>query len=327
MSTIVIYQSKEGNIQLEVNFSEETVWLSLNQMADLFSRDKSVISRHLSNLFKKEELEKNSVVAKYATTASDGKSYEVDYYNLDAILSVGYRVNSKQGINFRRWASQILKEHLINGYTLNKKQLAEHGVRELQQAIDLLQKTLVHNALISDLGQDTMQIILNYTKTWHLLLAYDENQLCLPEQEKKSLTVLHYSDALQAIDSLKTDLLHRQEATLLFGQERDKALSSILNNIEQTFGGEPLYRTTEEKSANLLYFIIKDHPFTDGNKRIGCFIFLLYLKLQHIPLKLNDNGLVALALLIAESDPTQKDLMIRLIVNLLINIHGDKSTA
>lgn len=140
MSAIVIYQSKEGDIQLEVNFSEETVWLSLNQMSDLFSRDKSVISSHLSNIFKRGELEKKAVVAKYATTASDGKSYEVDYYNLDAILSVGYRVNSKQGINFRRWASQILKEHLLNGYTLNKNQLAEQGVKELQQAINLLQK-------------------------------------------------------------------------------------------------------------------------------------------------------------------------------------------
>lgn len=327
---MVIYQSKEGDIQLEVNFSEETVWLSLNQMTELFGRDKSVISRHLANIFNSEELEKKETVAKFATVQKEGNknvSREIEYYNLDAILSVGYRVNSKQGSNFRKWASQILKEHLVDGYTLNKKQLAEQGVKELQQAIDLLQKTLVHNALVSELGQDTMQIILNYTKTWHLLLAYDENQLCLPDQEKKSLAALHYSDALQAIDSLKTDLLHRQEATALFGQERNKALSSILNNIEQTFGGESLYKTTEEKAANLLYFIIKDHPFTDGNKRIGCFIFLLYLKLQHIPLKLNDNGLVALALLIAESDPAQKDLMIRLIVNLLINIHGDKFTA
>jgi prophage maintenance system killer protein/prophage antirepressor-like protein len=319
-SEIIIYTSKDGRIELNVNLSDETVWLSLAQMATLFGRDKSVVSRHLTKIFKNNELDKDAVVANYATTASDGKSYHVDYYNLDAILSVGYRVNSKEGSEFRKWSSQVLKEYLINGYALNKVKLAERGVRELEKTIELLQKTLVHNELVNDLGKESFQIILNYAKTWHLLLAYDEDKLSLPEDRKQSVAVIDYTDALEAIASLKDDLLHKKEASELFGQEREEALSSILKNIEQTFFGEDLYKSPEEKAGHLLYFVIKDHPFTDGNKRIGCFLFLLYLKLQHIPLKLNDNGLVVLALLVAESDPEQKDLIIRLIINLLIDI-------
>ena len=319
MSEVIIYTAQDGHVQLSVNLSEETVWLSLNQMVELFGRDKSVISRHLLQIFKTEELNRESVVAKFATTAADGKTYQVEYYSLDAILSVGYRVNSKQGTAFRKWSSQVLKEHLIQGYTIYKPRLAEKGIRELQQTIELLQKTLTRNELVNDLGTETIQLILSYAKTWHLLLAYDEDKLALPKYNRESLTILNHEDAAKAICTLKTDLASRKEATPLFGQEREYAFASILNNIEQTFGGESLYKSIEEKAANLLYFIIKDHPFTDGNKRIGCFIFLLYLKLQNIPLKLNGNGLVALALLIAESEPSQKDLMIRLIVNLLVD--------
>jgi DNA ligase (NAD+) len=319
MSSIVIYQSKEGNIQLEVNFSEEMVWLSLNQMAELFDRDKSVISRHLANIFKSDELQKIETVAKFATVQQEGSknvTREIEYYNLDAILSVGYRVNSKQGSNFRKWASQVLKDYLIQGYSLHKEQLAKKGVAELQRVIDLLQKTLNNNQLVNDIGQETLGIILNYSKTWHLLLAYDENTLKFPDKTSSSI-LLKYTDAIKAIQSLKENLAQRREASALFGQERDHALQSILNNIEQTFFCENLYRTKEEKAANLLYFLIKDHPFTDGNKRIACFLFLLYLKLQNIAVNFNDNALIALALLIAESDPEQKDLMVRLIVNLL----------
>lgn len=319
MSEIVIYKTKDGHIELDVSLAEETVWLSLNQLTQLFGRDKSVLSRHLANIFKNKELKKVSVVAKYATTASDGKTYQVDYYNLDAIISLGYRVNSKEGIRFRQWASQVLKEHLIKGYTIREKRLAEQGINELQQSIELLKKTLSKNELINDIGTETIQLIISYAKTWHLLLAYDEDKLKLPEDHQTATTPLPYEVVKKAIETLKTDLAAKHEASDLFGNEREQALNSILGNIEQTFGGEPLYKTTHERAAHLLYFIIKDHPFSDGNKRIGCFVFLLFLNHQNITAKFNENGLVALALLIAESDPNQKDLMVRLIVNLLMD--------
>jgi len=320
MSEITIYTTADGHIALDVSLSEETVWLSLNQMCTLFGRDKSVISRHLSKIFEINELERDSVVANFATTARDGKIYQVDYYNLDAIISVGYRVNSQEAVRFRKWATQVLKEHLIKGFTVYKPRLAQQGLHELQQTVELLQKTLKHHELVNDLGSEAIQLILSYAKTWSLLLAYDEGLLEFPKKGKQAaLSSLSYEAAIEAISILKADLMARSEATPLFGNDRNKSLESILNNIEQTFRGDQLYKTVEEKAAHLLYFIIKDHPFTDGNKRIGCFIFLLYLKLQNAALKLNENGLVALALLVAESNPIQKDLMIRLIVNLLVD--------
>ena len=322
MSEIIIYKAKDGHIELNVNLSEETIWLSLNQLAELFGRDKSVISRHLLNIFKSKELDSDQAVAKFATVQKEGKKEvrrDINYYNLDVVISVGYRVNSAKATQFRVWATQVLKEHIIKGYTIHEKRLAEQGVKELQQSIGLLQKTLTQNKLVSDIGAETIQLIISYTRTWRLLLAYDEDELNLPEQGKTTVANLNYEAALKAIDAFKSDLSAKGEATSLFGNERDHGLQGILGNIEQTFDGEPLYRTTEERAANLLYFIIKDHPFSDGNKRIGCLIFLLYLKLQNIVIKINDNGLVALALLLAESDPSQKELMIRLITNLLVN--------
>jgi len=321
MSEIVIYKAKDGQVELRVNLSEETVWLTQKQLSDLFDRNVRTISEHINNIFKEEELVEDTVIRNFRITADDGKTYDTKHYNLDAIISVGYRVKSKRGTEFRQWATSLLKEHIIKGYTLNETRLAQRGIKELQQSIDLLQKTLTRNDLVNDLvndiGIETIQLIMSYTKTWHLLLAYDEDGLKLPMHDSQSTTVLHYDSAMYAINALKADLAVRSEATALFGNEREQGFQSILGNIEQTFGGEPLYKTIEERAANLLYFIIKDHPFSDGNKRIGCLIFLLYLKMQHTVIKLNDNGLVALALLIAESEPQQKDLIIRLIVNLL----------
>jgi prophage maintenance system killer protein len=214
---------------------------------------------------------------------------------------------------------RILKNHLIKGYTLHEHRLAERGINELQQSIELLQKTLTHNELVNDIGRETIQLIMSYSKTWHLLLAYDEDRLNLPKKSKASIIELSYETSTKAIHALKSDLSLRGESTALFGNERENGLQGILGNIEQTFGGEPLYKTPVERAAHLLYFIIKDHPFTDGNKRIACLIFLIYLKQQHIVIKLNDIGLVALALLIAESNPAQKNLLIRLTVNLLMD--------
>lgn len=322
MSEVVLYKAKDGHITLDVNITDETVWLSLNQLAELFGRDKSAISRHLNNIFKINELDKDQTVAKFATVQKEGQKEvkrEIEYYNLDVILSVGYRVNSKEAICFRQWSTSILKQHLTQGYSLHQKRLAERGVKELEQAVTLLQRTLVNHQLVNDIGSETIQLIISYAKTWHLLLAYDEENLQLPEKGKQPISSLDHEAAIQAIASLKTDLSTRNEATSLFGIERSDAFEGILGNIEQTFDGAPLYPSIEERAANLLYFIIKDHPFTDGNKRIACFMFLLYLKLQGVEIKLNENGLVALALLIAESDPGHKEMMVRLVVNFLID--------
>lgn len=319
MSDVVLYQAKDGHIQLDVNITDETVWLTLNQLSELFGRDKSVISRHIKNIFKINELDKSSVVANYATTALDGKTYQVEHFNLDMVISVGYRVNSKEAVSFRQWASKILKEHLVRGYTTNEHRLATRGLTEIQQTVTLLQKTLTNHHLVNEIGSETIQLIVGFSKTWHLLLAYDEEKLLLPEKGKMPISQLPHQEAMNAIISLKNDLGARNEASALFGNERENGFESILNNIEQTFDSVPLYPNVENRAAHLLYFIIKDHPFTDGNKRIGCFMFLLYLKLQGAELRLNENGLVALALLIAESDPTQKEMMIRLVVNFLID--------
>lgn len=319
MSEVLIYKTKDGHVELKVSLSEETVWLTQKQLSDLFDKNVRTISEHINHIFREGELDENLVVRNFRITAADGKSYDTKHYNLDVIISTGYRVHSKRGTEFRQWATTILKEHLIAGYTLNQKRLAERGIKELQQSIVLLQKTLTRNDLVNDIGIETIQLIMSYTKTWHLLLAYDEDKLSLPAQNRPSVAMLTYETASHAIKTFKSDLAARNEATALFGNEREQMLQSIISNIEQTFGGEPLYKTIEERAAHLLYFIIKDHPFSDGNKRIGCLIFLLYLKLQKGTIKLNDNGLVALALLIAESEPRQKDLMIRLIVNLLID--------
>lgn len=317
MSEIIIYKAKDGHVELSVNLSEETVWLSQKQLSDLFDKNVRTVSEHISNIFKEGELDKNSVVRNFRITAEDGKSYDTKHYNLDVIISVGYRVHSMQGTAFRQWATSVLKKHLIQGYTTYEKRLAERGIRELQQSVALLHKTLVHHDLVNDIGVQAIQLIIDYAKTWHLLLAYDEGELSLPEKGKQPLTALDYQAAKEAIASLKGDLSARNEASALFGNEREHGLQSILGNIEQTFDGQPLYQTVEERAAHLLYFTIKDHPFTDGNKRIGCLMFLLYLKMQSMTLKLNENGLVALALLVAQSDPGQKEMMIRLVVNLL----------
>jgi hypothetical protein len=192
-----------------------------------------VISRHVSNIFKTKELSKNSVVANFATTASDGKTYQVDYYNLDAIISVGYRVNSMQATQFRQWSTDVLKEHLTKGHTINKKRLAENGIKELQQSIELLQKTLKKNNLVNDIGTETIQLIINYTKTWNLLLAYDEDKLNLPKTGKPFITDLNYETALSAIEALKTDLATRNEATALFGNDSNNELQGILAFIKK----------------------------------------------------------------------------------------------
>lgn len=286
-------------------------------MGELFGTKRPAITKHLSNIFKQRELLESRVSSIMEHTAEDGKNYKTKFYSLDAIISVGYRINSVQATRFRIWATQILREHLLKGYTLNKARLYEKGLTELEESMKLLQRTLVREELVTDIGKDALSIIMGYAKSWRLLLAYDEDKLKLPKAAKGEHKELSYKDALKIINSLKTNLFEKSEASVLFGNERDHGLDSILGNIEQSFGGEYLYKSIEEKAAHLLYFVIKDHPFTDGNKRIGCLMFLVYLNLQGIEIGINENGMVALALLVAESDPKQKQLMISLISNLL----------
>ena len=316
---IIIYQEEDGQSFLEVHLQEETVWLTQKQISSLFETERSVITKHINNVFRTDELARNAVCAKFAHTAADGKSYQTNYYNLDMIIAVGYRVNAKRGTQFRIWATSVLRDHLIKGYTVNERRLAKKGLFEMEQTIALLTKTLERHEALSDEGKAVLEVVNRYAKSWSLLLKYDEDRLELPQDRHPARKSLDYDRTQQSIKALKDDLLARGEASDLFGQERDQHLQGILGNLDQTFDGQDLYPSVEEKAAHLLYFVIKDHPFSDGNKRIGSFLFLINLKENGLldQSSLNDTGLVALALLIAESDPKQKNLMIRLIMNLL----------
>jgi len=319
-SAIILYQTADGHTSLDVRLQEETVWLSLTQMAELFDRDKSVISRHLRNIFREGELVRAAVVAKNATTAADGKTYQVEFFNLDAIISVGYRVNSKRGTQFRIWASSVLKEYLVKGYALNQRRLAEQGVAELRGVLDLLAAALERNQLTDETGLTVVELVRRYGMSWQLLLQYDEDRLALPAGLNRRESVsFDLAMVRRGIACLRDELAVRGEATDLFGRERGESLAGILGAIHQTFGGQDLYPSIEEKAAHLLYFVIKDHPFSDGNKRIGSFLFLLYLQESGLieTVRFDNKGLVALALLVAASDPVQKEVLIRLIVNLL----------
>lgn len=320
MSEIVIYTSPQGEIELQVSVDKDTIWLSQKQMSGLFGTNRPAITKHLRNIFKQGELVESAVCSILEHTAEDGKKYKTQFYNLDAIMSVGYRVNSIDATKFRVWATNVLREYLLKGYTLNKHQLLHQGIDDLKESLLLLEKTLIQQSMLNDLGKETLHIITKYAKSWYLLLAYDEEKLKLPNSSSDvNHRLLEYQDTLHAIFSLKGELIKKGQASDIFGMERDKGLQSILNNIEQTFAGEALYSSVEEKAAHLLYFIIKDHPFTDGNKRIGSLLFLIYMRLHSMDITINESGMVALALLIAESEPKQKDLVIRLTVNLISN--------
>jgi prophage maintenance system killer protein len=329
---VVLFEAQDGQIRLDVLLERESVWLTLNQMTDLFGRDKSVISRHLRNVFASGELERAATVAKNATVQREGDREVLrdrELFNLDAILSVGYRVNSKRGTQFRIWATRTLKEHLVRGYTMNERRLREKGLGEIEQAVGLLARTLTQHALVTDEGRAVLEVVQQYTRAWRLLLEYDEQRLAeVPVKPLAPTVSLSLELARAAIHGLRAALAAKDEATGLFGQELGEGLGALIAALEQTFGGEPLYPSLQARAAHLLYFVIKDHPFSDGNKRIGTLLFLEYLRLNDLLMRtdgaprLADNAMVALALLVAESDPAQKDLMIRLILNLLEDADG-----
>ena len=311
---LVLFTSTDGNVTVDVQLKNDTVWLTQKQISELFDKERSVVTKHINNVFKEQELDEKSNVQNLHIANSDKP---VSVYSLDVIISVGYRVKSKLGVEFRKWANSVLKDYLLKGYALNNN-LLDKTHHEYQNLLDLLGKTLANNQLITPQGQSIINLINDYAATWTSLLQYDEDRLLIPNNMHKSSIALAHESALAAINEFKSSLLAIGEATELFGNERNDQLQSILSNLDQTMFGEELYRSVEEKAANLFYMVIKDHPFSDGNKRIGSFLFLLYIQLNKLPLKIDNIGLTALALLIAESDPQQKDLLTRLIINLLV---------
>jgi len=321
-SEIVIYRTKDGKAALEVNLRGETLWLNQGQMSILFDRDRSVITKHLSNIFKSGELDKKSNVQKMHIAGSDKP---VVCYNLDVIISLGYRVNSKRGTQFRIWATQILKDHILKGYSINENRLREQNSRllELQKTVSLMQRVMEGRELARDEATGLLQVITDYSYALSLLDQYDHRQLKIRHTTGKTSFLLTYEAARKAIDKLGEQSIKKVRSIKLFGKEKDQSFKGSLGAIYQTFDGKEVYPSIEEKAAHLLYFVIKNHSFVDGNKRIGAFLFLWFLAASGILYaadshkRIGDNTLVALTLMIAESRPEDKDIIIKVIVNLI----------
>jgi death-on-curing family protein len=317
---IEIYKSEDNTIELQVSLDNETAWLSQKQMGNLFGRDRVAITQHIGNIFKEKELVKEAVCKDFLHTAEDGKIYKVKYYNLDVIISVGYRVKSKEGTQFRQWATQRLKDYLVNGYAINQKRLDQ-----LQKTIQLIGNNIKTDDIDIKEAKGLLEIIKNYTQSFVLLNQYDSHSLQTNHLNEIITYEIQYDEASEAIKELKKQLISANEATELFGNQKDNSFQGLLGNVVQSFDDQYLYPSIEEQAAHLLYFIIKNHPFSDGNKRIGAFMFIWFLeKNKHRfkktgELKINDNALVTLALLVAQSDPNDKELMVQLIINLINN--------
>lgn len=323
-SEIVIFQTKDGKQVVEVHLKSETLWLTQRQMSELFETSTDNIGLHLSNIFADEELEEDSTTEDFSVVQNEGKrkvSRTIKHYNLDAILSVGYRVNSKRGVQFRQWSSSVLREHLTQGFTLNRQRF-EKNAAELQAALELISKAAKSPELSLDAGRGLVDIVTRYAQTFLLLQRYDEGLLAEPSSQKggKLQTV---KEARASLGGLKKDLISRGEATELFAKEREDGLAALLGNLEQTVFGDPAYPTIESKAAHLLYFVVKNHPFIDGNKRSAAFLFVDFLNRNKRLIGrdgqpiINDIGLAALTLLVAESLPANKESMIKLILNML----------
>ena len=320
MENFKVYQGKDGKLNIRVVIENGECWLTQKQMAEVFGTARENITMHLKSIFDSEELDENSVCKKSLLPAADGKSYQTKMYNLDAIISVGYRVNSKEGVAFRRWSNSVLREHIVNGITLKADRLRELGIAEAQQALKLATAALTNSVepLVTDKGREVLDLINRYAQTWTSLKQYDDGTLALPDNLSPARKELNYHDARRAVDQFKSYLGKSGEDSPGVGQEREDAFKAIIGNIEQTMFGEALYKTREEKAANLLYFLVKDHPFGDGNKRTGALLFTHYMEREGIKVNLGADGLTALTLLVAQSDPGQKDMMVRLITNMLV---------
>lgn len=323
---IQLYTSQDGQVTLEVTQDAETLWLSQAQIAELFGVKPQNITMHLKNVFEEGELEEAATCKESLQVQQEGARQvkrQRKRYNLDAIISVGYRVNSSRATQFRIWATNVLKQHLVQGYTLNQRRLQERGI-EFEQALSLLSSTLSSQQLVNPSGEAVVKVIADYARSWSLLQGYDEQSLSEQSAKQAGMQPLALNQVLDAIAQLKQNLIHKGEASELFGQLRGDGLESAIATIEQGFGDELFYPNIASRAAHLLYFVIKNHPLADGNKRTGSFLFLWYLRINQpllakpVEQLINDNTLVALALLVAESLPEQKELMIRLVEHFIL---------
>ena len=315
MSNLIEIYNSNGETQIQVKFDNETVWLSLNQISKLFDRDKSVISRHLSNIFKEKELEESTTVAKNAIVQIEGNrsvKRETVLYNLDAIISVGYRINSKQGTQFRIWATNKLKNYLIKGYAINENRLSQ-----LKQSFKLIQSATNSESIDGIQRKEIIELLTDYALGLDILDGYDNQTLEIREISEESTYKIDYLEAKSAINKLK----NKFGGSMLFGNEKDESFKSSIASIDQTFDGKELYPSIEEKAANLLYFVVKNHSFNDGNKRIAAWLFVWYLNKNNYLLnkegkfKIENNALASITLMVALSKSEEKELMIRVIIN------------
>lgn len=323
-SELKIYKSKDGKTEIKVKLENDTVWLNLNQMAELFQRDKSVVSRHITNIYKEKELIKKPTIANFATVQIEGNrriKRTIEYYNLDVIISVGYRVKSHRGTQFRIWANKILKEYLIHGFALNEQKLKTQNkqLKQLQNSVKILSNVIHQKSLSNEETTGLFKLISDYAYALDVLDQYDNQNLKIKHTSKKQVYQLTYNEAISQIKLAK----NKYGNSRLFGNEKDKSFESSISTIYQTFDGKDLYPSIEEKAANLLYLITKNHSFTDGNKRIAAIIFLYFLEKNNLLFddagnkRIADNTLVALTIMIAVSKPEEKDTIIKLIVNLI----------
>ena len=313
-SSLEIYRS-EGETQIDVRFENETVWLSLNQISSMFARDKSVVSRHLKNIYSSGELDQNSTVAKNATVQIEGGRQvirELEFYNLDVIISIGYRVNSKVGTHFRQWASQRLKDYLIKGYVVNQERLSQ-----LQQSFQLIRDAALSEDFSKSQVKEIIDVLADYAIGLDILDGYDKQNLELGKVQPNPVFQISYQEAKLAIEELRIKF----GGSALFGNEKDDSFKSSISTINQTFDGKELYPSVEEKAAHLLYFVVKNHSFTDGNKRIAAWLFIWYLAKNNYLLnskgnpKVANNALATITLMVALSKPEEKELMVLVIVN------------
>lgn len=303
-SQIIIFETQDKSISLPVMIADESAWINRNQMAELFGRDVKTIGKHINNALREELSDENAVVAKFATTAADGKTYMTEHYNLDVIVSVGYRVKSKRGVEFRRWANSVLKEYIIKGYAVNHNRM-----NQLNEVIRIMKR--VENSLDT---RQVLTVVERYSQALDLLDAYDHQNMKRPKGNEATY-VLTYEECRKVIDDMKFG-----DTSSLFGNEKDDSFKGSIGAIYQSFGGKDLYPTLEEKAANLLYFVTKNHSFSDGNKRIAATMFLYFLdKNQALFIDgektIDDHTLVALTIMIAESNPEEKEMMISVIMN------------
>ena len=318
---IVVFRPKGAKMTVEVHLKNETVWLSQKQMGELFGKDLSTVNEHVVNIFKEKELNKTSVIRKFRITANDGKSYNTICYSLDVIISVGYRIKSKRGTEFRIWASNILKQYLIQGYATNDKRLKEHAanLKSLQRTVQMLADLSQRKALTSDEATGLFEVIRDYSYGLDVLDDYDHGRIEIKSATAKESYQLNYDEGIRLVEQMRKKF----GGSSLFGHEKDQSFKSALGAIYQTFAGKDLYPSIEEKAANLLYLVVKNHSFSDGNKRIAAALFVWFLDRNKILYKADggkriaDNALVAITLMIAESQPKEKNIIVALVVNLI----------